>query len=137
MEIAATQSGKEWNRGRLAYVCFLACGLCALVNLFAYLPAKDFLGGEAIEFLVTVPLIPIFLIFALVGIAGTAVAGVHNDRLLLVLLLGTVLFLIFAFYRGGMSSQIRQTEDVVYAGYVTVLSVLGLVLKGKRPVSRR
>jgi hypothetical protein len=128
VETAVVRIAQDQKRQRRAYVCFLICGACLLVNTFAYLPAKDFTGAEAIEFLVTIPLIPIFLVSALAGTIYAVRLGLSKNKPLLLLVLFTVCFVVLAYFRGDMSRQISQTVYVTYAGTATVLSLLGLAV---------
>jgi hypothetical protein len=132
MEIVTAKISENWNRQRRAYIWFLVCGLCLLINVFAYLPGRDFWGAEAIEFIVTIPLIPVFLLSGLIGIISVVRLGFKKDKVLLVLMCCTVCFVAFAFFRGETSRQVRQLVDVLCAAITTVLSLLGLAFALRR-----
>ena len=112
------------------YAAFLVCGLCAALNVLAYLPRQTFEEAEATEFTVTLLLVVVFLVFGILGI----VLAIKNarDSLLLALMLATVSFTLTINLSGAWKSSMRVGLELAYAVFAIALGTLGLLLVSRK-----
>jgi len=110
MELRETVGERRKIRG---YAAFLVCGLCAALNLIAYLPTQTFEQAEATEFTTTLALIIVFLISSVVAV----IYAIKNSRELglIALLLFSVAFVTLICVSGSFSRAARTALQLSYA----------------------
>jgi hypothetical protein len=97
-------SPNQKNRKR-GYAAHLVCGVCAALNLLAYLPPKAFEGAEATEFTVTIFLLLIFIVAGL--FAAISTLKNRGDIGLLSLLILSVAFVMVSTYGSAWEWKTR------------------------------
>jgi uncharacterized membrane protein HdeD (DUF308 family) len=122
MTLHQTAIQKNKKRG---YAAFLLCGLCAALNVLAYLPAKTFEEAEAVEFTTTTLLLLIFVIAGFFGMISTIKN--RRDGGLLLLLIVTVLFCLVSTYSGSWPSKTRVALQLSYAVLVLAFGTIRLL----------
>jgi hypothetical protein len=103
------------------YVAFALCGLCAALNVAAYLPPQTIEEAEATEFTITLALLVVFLISSIV--AWIYAVKNHREIGLVVLLFLSITFVALSYFEGSFRWQLRIAWQLSYA--IVVLGIAG------------
>ena len=106
------------------YAAFLVCGLCVVLNVLVYIPARTFEQAESTEFTVTLALLAAFLVSSITALILTVKN--RRDVGLIALLVLSIAFVTLTYYSGSFRLHARRIVDLTYA--IAVLGVAAIRL---------